>query len=127
MTISSAETSSTTPASVARTTSPASTAARNSTPVPTSGASERSSRSEEHTSELQSRRDIVCRLLLEKKKLDRIKYVINIDLDFCREFFERRQRQLMQHFFIRLSICDYFPRYRMRFAKRNAFSCKIIG
>src|SRR5438874_10325174 len=27
------------------------------------------SRSEEHTSELQSRRDLVCRLLLEKKKL----------------------------------------------------------
>src|SRR5438874_4437103 len=27
-------------------------------------------RSEEHTSELQSRRDLVCRLLLEKKKLD---------------------------------------------------------
>src|SRR5690349_23472793 len=26
------------------------------------------SRSEEHTSELQSRRDVVCRLLLEKKK-----------------------------------------------------------
>src|SRR5204862_6989503 len=30
--------------------------------------SSRSLRSEEHTSELQSRRDIVCRLLLEKKK-----------------------------------------------------------
>src|SRR5690349_22832363 len=30
--------------------------------------SERLSRSEEHTSELQSRRDLVCRLLLEKKK-----------------------------------------------------------
>src|SRR5690349_23685532 len=29
----------------------------------------RSLRSEEHTSELQSRRDLVCRLLLEKKKL----------------------------------------------------------
>src|SRR5438874_7890108 len=29
------------------------------------------SRSEEHTSELQSRRDLVCRLLLEKKKRDR--------------------------------------------------------
>src|SRR5204863_4612587 len=29
---------------------------------------ERPSRSEEHTSELQSRRDLVCRLLLEKKK-----------------------------------------------------------
>src|SRR5690349_23644991 len=28
-----------------------------------------SSRSEEHTSELQSRRDVVCRLPLEKKKL----------------------------------------------------------
>src|SRR5690349_22423142 len=28
-----------------------------------------SSRSEEHTSELQSRRDLVCRLLLEKKNL----------------------------------------------------------
>src|SRR5690349_21890468 len=28
----------------------------------------RASRSEEHTSELQSRRDLVCRLLLEKKK-----------------------------------------------------------
>src|SRR5690349_22549000 len=27
-------------------------------------------RSEEHTSELQSRRDLVCRLLLEKKKRD---------------------------------------------------------
>src|SRR5690349_23189834 len=29
------------------------------------------SRSEEHTSELQSRRDLVCRLLLEKKKQKR--------------------------------------------------------
>src|SRR6266496_6455093 len=28
-------------------------------------------RSEEHTSELQSRRDLVCRLLLEKKKAQR--------------------------------------------------------
>src|SRR5690349_22134858 len=31
------------------------------------------SRSEEHTSELQSRRDLVCRLLLEKKKKNKIK------------------------------------------------------
>src|SRR5690349_22787490 len=29
-------------------------------------------RSEEHTSELQSRRDLVCRLLLEKKKKDTV-------------------------------------------------------
>src|SRR5438874_7460328 len=34
----------------------------------TSGRGSASSRSEEHTSELQSRRDLVCRLLLEKKK-----------------------------------------------------------
>src|SRR5690349_24222513 len=30
-------------------------------------------RSEEHTSELQSRRDLVCRLLLEKKKKTEVK------------------------------------------------------
>src|SRR5437773_11233690 len=33
-----------------------------------SGRSGRGSRSEEHTSELQSHHDLVCRLLLEKKK-----------------------------------------------------------
>src|SRR3712207_4854775 len=32
-------------------------------------------RSEEHTSELQSRQYLVCRLLLEKKKISTIKYV----------------------------------------------------
>src|SRR5690349_24019222 len=32
----------------------------------------RGGRSEEHTSELQSRRDLVCRLLLEKKKKKKI-------------------------------------------------------
>src|SRR6266496_5766546 len=32
------------------------------------GTTYRRGRSEEHTSELQSRRDLVCRLLLEKKK-----------------------------------------------------------
>src|SRR5690349_23365223 len=36
---------------------------------------ERDDRSEEHTSEVQSRRDLVCRLLLEKKN------VIGVDLD----------------------------------------------
>src|SRR5204862_8087398 len=34
-------------------------------------------RSEEHTSELQSRRDLVCRLLLEKKKKNPIKLRYN--------------------------------------------------
>src|SRR5690349_23439985 len=33
-------------------------------------------RSEEHTSELQSRRDLVCRLLLEKKKKKKEKSII---------------------------------------------------
>src|SRR6266576_5146964 len=37
---------------------------------------EHARRSEEHTSELQSRRDIVCRLLLEKKKKKKIKLII---------------------------------------------------
>src|SRR3712207_7285901 len=33
-------------------------------------------RSEEHTSELQSRQYLVCRLLLEKKKIYSIKYIL---------------------------------------------------
>src|SRR5690349_22222053 len=33
-------------------------------------------RSEEHTSELQSRRDLVCRLLLEKKKIKKLQIKI---------------------------------------------------
>src|SRR5438045_6248350 len=37
-------------------------------PGPTSGSSVGRARSEEHTSELQSLRHLVCRLLLEKKK-----------------------------------------------------------
>src|SRR5690606_41515602 len=35
-----------------------------------------SSRSEEHTSELQSRENLVCRLLLEKKKKQKLTYSI---------------------------------------------------
>src|SRR5690349_22295387 len=37
-------------------------------PTRPGGAGRPARRSEEHTSELQSRRDLVCRLLLEKKK-----------------------------------------------------------
>src|SRR6266496_5170716 len=36
----------------------------------------RRSRSEEHTSELQSRRDLVCRLLLEKKKKQHLELLL---------------------------------------------------
>src|SRR5690349_24224064 len=39
-----------------------------------------SRRSEEHTSELQSRRDLVCRLLLEKKKNTLIPLTTRLDL-----------------------------------------------
>src|SRR5690349_24223060 len=40
-------------------------------------------RSEEHTSELQSRRDLVCRLLLEKKKKQlNSRHVARSDVDF---------------------------------------------
>src|SRR2546421_3867315 len=35
-------------------------------------------RSEEHTSELQSRSDLVCRLLLEKKKKKKENYVLQV-------------------------------------------------
>src|SRR5438874_8850372 len=49
----------------------------------------RQSRSEEHTSELQSRRDLVCRLLLEKKKRITAFYIlsavapIGLVIDMC--------------------------------------------
>src|SRR5438067_6979611 len=41
-------------------------------PVPPGGSWCGNTRSEEHTSELQSRFDLVCRLLLEKKKTTRL-------------------------------------------------------
>src|SRR5438874_5520530 len=50
---------------------PGPAAARGSFPAPPARPPRRS---EEHTSELQSRRDLVCRLLLEKKKKKRDKY-----------------------------------------------------
>src|SRR3712207_7040249 len=60
------------------------------TPVPTSarwnGASSRSSamtrRSEEHTSELQSRQYLVCRLLLEKKNKQAVASVSILHISF---------------------------------------------
>src|SRR5690349_22324209 len=41
---------------------------------------QRPPRSEEHTSELQSRRDLVCRLLLEKKKKKK-DYILSISME----------------------------------------------
>src|SRR3712207_7894662 len=72
--------SSPTPASSSTTTCPVSRLAPSSSASATSGSTfarlkggptfRRRSRSEEHTSELQSRQYLVCRLLLEKKKID---------------------------------------------------------
>src|SRR3712207_7719601 len=39
-------------------------------------------RSEEHTSELQSRQYLVCRLLLEKKIKKLVKFKLNISIDY---------------------------------------------
>src|ERR1035438_10654466 len=41
-------------------------------------------RSEEHTSELQSLRHLVCRLLLEKKKDGRVRWATRIWPEWCR-------------------------------------------
>src|SRR2546422_3394312 len=53
---------------------------KRSAPLPrprrTASACDRTARSEEHTSELQSRLHLVCRLLLEKKKKHDIKQLI---------------------------------------------------
>src|SRR5699024_11919986 len=49
-----------------------STADRSGRPRSADAGSSSEHRSEEHTSELQSRFDLVCRLLLEKKKVQRI-------------------------------------------------------
>src|SRR2546426_8196221 len=57
---------------------PTATRATTSTPTSAAGAPAASSRSEEHTSELQSPCNLVCRLLLEKKKND-----CNLERDDC--------------------------------------------
>src|SRR2546429_5058254 len=40
-------------------------------------------RSEEHTSELQSRLHLVCRLLLEKKKKNKLNYLVDLSNHMC--------------------------------------------
>src|SRR2546430_3859327 len=45
------------------------------------GSGSRDIRSEEHTSELQSQSNLVCRLLLEKKKNTKINQVPKLDID----------------------------------------------
>src|SRR2546421_8911579 len=62
----------------------------------------RTTRSEEHTSELQSRSDLVCRLLLEKKKADQAKrgkffHVLrHVDLNECVTIAEHEFGELLR-------------------------------
>src|SRR3712207_8852084 len=56
---------------------PIATSATNATITSGVGAGGRNMRSEEHTSELQSRQYLVCRLLLEKKKIVHIANIHN--------------------------------------------------
>src|SRR6267378_3627110 len=55
------------------------------------------SRSEEHTSELQSRRDLVCRLLLEKKKKKKIKHLNKIKK---KKNIKKKTKNYINHFLI---------------------------
>src|SRR3712207_8015559 len=59
---------SSTPATAATRSKSTPTPTRPATPPPSCASTARTRRSEEHTSELQSRQYLVCRLLLEKKK-----------------------------------------------------------
>src|SRR5215469_4396905 len=58
-----------------------------------------SSRSEEHTSELQSRRDLVCRLLLEKKKIQAVAHYYQRLIDGASE------EGLFRYFLTAVGIC----------------------
>src|SRR6266511_6409341 len=49
-----------------------------SRPWPASTSSPSGGRSEEHTSELQSRENLVCRLLLEKKKIEPVVFLSSL-------------------------------------------------
>src|SRR2546427_7338579 len=64
--------------------------ARRSTPPAPMGEQYRRRRSEEHTSELQSQSNLVCRLLLEKKKKNRLTHTLEKRL-LRRCIYTRRQ------------------------------------
>src|SRR5436309_5975069 len=56
-------------------------------------------RSEEHTSELQSRENLVCRLLLEKKKPDQVKGVL------AHEFVHIKNRDILLSSIAAMVVC----------------------
>src|SRR5256886_10838777 len=57
-------------------------------------ARKRSYRSEEHTSELQSQSNLVCRLLLEKKKIDRTECVPELRTVILQTIIAERTRSI---------------------------------
>src|SRR2546430_3799038 len=61
-------------------------------------------RSEEHTSELQSQSNLVCRLLLEKKKTYKIKPLLRVQLliSFCVSYYSLRAEVPYSHWRIRV-------------------------
>src|SRR2546430_12543457 len=71
---------------ISRRSSPGSPARAPPSPaIHSSGTSEPLPRSEEHTSELQSQSNLVCRLLLEKKKQDAADFNLT-DITECEEY-----------------------------------------
>src|SRR5690606_40266160 len=52
-------------------------------------------RSEEHTSELQSRENLVCRLLLEKKNIRHLRYIETVACDGCGHHPDRHDGDLV--------------------------------
>src|SRR5438067_3690368 len=68
------------------------------------GSRSRDQRSEEHTSELQSRFDLVCRLLLEKKKHYNQQHLKNLQVNKRTSHHYHRVREIKHHYwFIRIS------------------------
>src|SRR2546430_3422442 len=67
---------------------------RATTPSTSLKAATRSERSEEHTSELQSQSNLVCRLLLEKKNIYFCNFLL-FYMDFIIEFLNRYDREVI--------------------------------
>src|SRR6266436_1410189 len=72
----------------------ASSRGRTSSPRSRRSSARPRSRSEEHTSELQSRLHLVCRLLLEKKKLEKLVCFLSGRVDVAA--FERTWKQVIE-------------------------------
>src|SRR5256886_440964 len=77
------------------------------------------SRSEEHTSELQSQSNLVCRLLLEKKK--RILHTGSVDPNFGRRVRNCRKLYSVQNTWPMVTVCP------LPFATRSTYFHVLVG